>query len=72
MEIPEVKALLKIRPFKKGSDEQAYVSIYNAAFKDYDDIRSMTLEELGQMEEFMGFNTNGVFMQSGMVKQLGW
>jgi len=62
MKVLGVKALLKIRPFKKGADEQAYVRIYNAGFKDYDDIRSMTLEELHEMEEFMSFNTDGVLI----------
>lgn len=54
--------MLKIRPFKKGADEQTYVSIYNAAFKDYDDIRSMTLKELSQMEKFMSFNADSVLI----------
>ena len=46
MKVLKEKALLKIRPFRKGFDEEAYVSIYNAAFRDYKDIRRMTLEEM--------------------------
>jgi N-acetylglutamate synthase-like GNAT family acetyltransferase len=62
MEVLEVKALLKIRSFEKGFDEQAYVRIYNTCFRDYDDIRSMTLDELREMEEFMSFSTDGVLI----------
>jgi len=54
--------LLKIRPFRKGFDEQVFVSIFNAAFGDYDDIRSMTLEEMKKMEEFPSFNVDGMFI----------
>ena len=54
--------LLKIRPFRKGFDEQVFVSIFNAAFGDYDDIRSMTLEEMKKMEESPSFNVDGMFI----------
>jgi mycothiol synthase len=56
------KALLKIRPFRKGFDEEAYVSIYNAAFRDYKDIRRMTLEEMKKMEKSPSFNADGLFI----------
>lgn len=54
MEALGVKALLKTRSFRKGFDEQVYVRIYNAAFRDYDDIRSTTVEELGRNGEISG------------------
>jgi mycothiol synthase len=54
--------LLEIRPFRKGFDEAAYVSIYNAAFGDYDDIRSMTLEEMEKMEKSPSFSLEGMFI----------
>ena len=54
--------MLKIRPFKKGFDEEAYVSIYNAAFGDYDDIRSMTLEEMEKVEKSPSFSLEGMFI----------
>jgi mycothiol synthase len=56
------KALLKIRSFRKGFDEEAYVSIYNAAFGDYDDIRSITLEETRKIEKSPTFNVDGMFI----------
>lgn len=54
--------LLKIRPFRKGFDEDVFVSIFNAVFGDYDDIRSMTLEEMKKMEESPSFNVDGMFI----------
>ena len=54
--------MLKIRPFKKGFDEEVFISIFNAAFGDYDDIRSMTLEEMKKTEEAPSFNADGMFI----------
>lgn len=54
--------MLKIRPFIKGFDEEAFVSIFNAAFGDYDDIRAMTLEEMKKMEESPSFNADGMLI----------
>jgi mycothiol synthase len=54
--------LLKIRPFKEGCDEEVYVTIYNAAFGDYEDIRSMTLEEMEKMKKSPNFSSNGMFI----------
>jgi mycothiol synthase len=54
--------MLKIRPFRKGFDEEAYVSIYNASFGDYDDIRSMTLEEMKKLEKSPSFSSEGMFI----------
>jgi mycothiol synthase len=58
----EAKLLLKIRPFRKGFDEKAYVSLFNAAFSDYDDIRSITFEEMKKMEEAPGFSVDGMII----------
>lgn len=54
--------MLKIRPFRKGFDEKAYVSLFNAAFSDYDDIRSITFEEMKKMEEAPGFSVDGMII----------
>jgi mycothiol synthase len=68
--------LLNIRPFRKGFDEETFVRIFNAAFSDYDDIRSMTLEEMKKMFEAPSFNTDGLFIAewngeaAGMVTAL--
>jgi len=54
--------LLTIRPFRKGFDEEVFVSIFNACFGDYDDIRGMTLEEMKKMEELPSFSTDGMLV----------
>jgi mycothiol synthase len=54
--------MLKIRPFRQGSDEKAYVSIYNACFGDYEDIRSMTPEEMEKLEKAPNFSSEGMFI----------
>jgi mycothiol synthase len=54
--------LLKIRPFRKGFDEEAFVRLYNTCFGDYDDIRSMTLEEVEKIEESPGFSAEGMLI----------
>jgi mycothiol synthase len=68
--------LLNIRPFRKGFGEETFVRTFNAAFSDYDDIRSMTLEEMKKMFEAPSFNTGGLFIAewngeaAGMVTAL--
>jgi len=54
--------MLKIRPFRQGFDEEAYISIFNAVFGDYDDIRSMTLEEMKKVEKSPNFSSKGMFI----------
>jgi mycothiol synthase len=62
MKVLGKKALLKIRTFRKGFDEETYVRIYNAAFGDYDDIRCMTIEEMEKIEKSPTFNVDGLFI----------
>lgn len=57
-----MKILLTIRPFRKEFDEEVFVSIFNACFGDYDDIRSMTLEEMRKMEGSPSFSADGFFI----------
>jgi mycothiol synthase len=54
--------LLKIRSFRKGTDEDVFVRIFNAVFSDYADIRMMTVEEMKKMEESPTFNADGMFI----------
>jgi len=68
--------MLKIRPFEKGIDEEIYVRIYNAAFLDYDDIRSVTLQEVKTLEDAPSLNLDGLLIAewdgktAGMVQAL--
>lgn len=54
--------MLKIRPFKKGFDEEAWVNVFNVSFGDYEDIRSMTVEEMKKLEASPTFDEAGMFM----------
>lgn len=68
--------MLKIRPFRKGIDEEIYVRIFNAAFLDYDDIRSVTLQEVRTLESAPSYNLDGLLIAewngepAGMVQAL--
>jgi mycothiol synthase len=68
--------LLKIRPFRKGVDEEIYVRIFNAGFADYDDIRSVTLQEVRTIENAPSYNLDGLLIAewndqpAGMVQAL--
>jgi mycothiol synthase len=68
--------LLKIRAFRKGIDEEIYVRIFNAAFLDYDDIRSVTLQEVRALESAPSYNLGGLLIAewkgepAGMVQAL--
>lgn len=50
--------MLTIRPFREGFDEEVFIRIFNVVFEDYDDFRSMTLEEMKKMEN-LGFICRG-------------
>jgi mycothiol synthase len=52
--------LLKVRRFRKGLDEELYVRIFNAAFSDYDDMRSVTVEEAKTIANAPSFNLDGL------------
>jgi mycothiol synthase len=61
-EVLRVKILLKIRPFVKAKDEEAYMRIYNSAFADYDDVRNVTLDEVAVIENAPSQNLDGLLM----------
>ena len=56
------KTVLNIRPFRKGLDEEIYVKIYNTAFSDYDDIRSVSVQEVKTIEEAPSYNLDGLLV----------
>lgn len=68
--------MLTIRPFRKGDDEETYVQIFNRAFLDYDDIRSLTVQDVKTLEDAPSYNLDGVFIAEwngqsvGMVQAL--
>lgn len=68
--------MLTIRPFRKGEDEETYVQIFNRAFLDYDDIRSLTVQDAKTIEDAPSYNLDGLFIAdwngqpAGMVQAL--
>lgn len=54
--------MLRIRPFSQEADRESYVRIFNAAFADYEDMRSMTIEQLRKMEESPRYDPEGLIM----------
>ncbi len=54
--------MLKIRPLIEGSDDEAFVRLYNAGFSDYEDNRKMTLEELKKTRKAPSYDPAGVLL----------
>ena len=55
-----MKTLLEIRPFQKGQDEEIYARVFNATFLDYDDMRTLTVQEARTMANAPSFNLDGL------------
>jgi mycothiol synthase len=62
MEVSGVKALLKIRPYVKGSDDETYVRIFNACFNDYDDIRRLSMEDFRKTQTAPNYSSEGLLI----------
>lgn len=56
--------MLTIKPFREGFDEEVFIRIFNVVFEDYDDFRSIALEEMKKMEESPTFDAEGIFIAS--------
>ena len=54
--------MLKIRRFALGSDEGDWVRVQNAAFKEYDDDRQITVDEFRIAEKAPSFDVKGRFI----------
>lgn len=54
--------MLRIRRFQKGVDEQTWVKILNAAYREFRDWRTITLEESISEERKPDFQTEGRFI----------
>jgi len=54
--------LLKIRRFVQGKDEEDWVRVWNAAYKEYDDLRQMAVDEFRVFEEAPEFDPEGRFI----------
>jgi len=54
--------LLKTRRFAQGRDEEDWVKVWNAAYKEYDDIRQITVDEFKIYEKAPEFDSEGRFI----------
>ena len=63
--------MLKIREFVKGKDEKFWLKIGNEAFKEYDDFRPDTMEDMEIWENDPGFDPVGMFIAEWNGKPVG-
>lgn len=63
--------MLKIREFVKGRDEEVWLKTRNEAFKEYDDFRPATMEDMTIRENDPGFNPVGMFIAEWNGKPVG-
>jgi len=54
--------LLKTRRFVLGREEKDWVRVWNAAYKEYDDLRQMTVDEFKAYEKAPDFDPKGRFI----------
>ncbi len=57
-----VGTIVKIRRFKKGTDKADWVSVWNAAYQEYVDIRQITVDEFRIAEKAPSFDPEGRFI----------
>lgn len=63
--------MLKIREFVNGEDEEVWLRIQNEAFKEYDDFRPGTMEDMEIWEKDPGFDPMGMFIAEVNDKVVG-
>lgn len=54
--------MLTIRSFIQGKDEEVWLKIFNAAYKEYDDFRPSTMEDMEKFEKSPNFDATGRFI----------
>jgi len=54
--------MLKIRGFVRGRDEDVWVSVWNEAFGEFEDFRSISVEDMLKSEENPAFDAAGMFL----------
>jgi len=63
--------LLKIRRFIAGEDDGIWVSILNQAFKEYEDLRPLTLEDMEDWKKYPAFDDAGMLIAEVDGKPVG-
>jgi hypothetical protein len=54
--------MLKIRRFVDGEDEEVWIRIRNEAYKEYEDFRPDTAEEMEVWKKSPNFDSTGMFI----------
>lgn len=54
--------MLIIRSFIQGKDEAVWIKIFNAAYKEYEDFRPSTMEDMEKFEKSPNFDATGMFI----------
>jgi len=63
--------MLKIRKFVKGKDEEIWIRIWNEAFKEFEDERAMTMEDMTLRENDPRFSAEGMFIAEWKGEPVG-
>ncbi len=63
--------MLTIREFVKGRDEEVWIEIRNESFKDYEDFRPATMEDMTIREKDPGFDPGGMLIAEWNGKAVG-
>jgi hypothetical protein len=60
-------SMLTIRSFIQGKDEEIWLKIFNAAYKEYDDFRPSTMEDMEKAEKSPNFDPTEGLLRNGMA-----
>jgi ribosomal protein S18 acetylase RimI-like enzyme len=63
--------LLKIRRFVQGKDDEDWVRVWNEAFKEYEEMRQMTVEEFRTFQKSPDYNPEGRFIAESNGQPIG-
>jgi mycothiol synthase len=63
--------MLKIRRFVQGEDEEVWIRIHNEAYKEYEDFRPYTMEDMEISEKSPNFDATGMFIAELDGKPVG-
>lgn len=64
--------MLKIRRFVQGKDEAIWLDMVNKAFREFDDFRTSTVEDMLNAEKSPNFDATGMFMAELAGKTVGF
>lgn len=63
--------MLKIRSFVEGEDEEVWIRIYNESYREYEDFRPDTIEDMEVWKKSPNFDATGMFIAEFEGKPVG-